>query len=57
MTSVIAAKQRVINEVYGFFLNKISLYRYFIEKYINIIYSADLTIGVIRQMDFTNLNA
>ena len=40
ITSVIAAKQTVINEIYVFF-NKISVKRYFIEKYISFIYSAN----------------
>ena len=43
ITSVIAAKETVINEVYVFF-NKILLQRYFIEKYIKIDFnSAELT--------------
>ena len=44
ITSVIAAKQTVINEVYVVVFSvkiKISLMQYFIEKYINFIYSAD----------------
>ena len=34
ITSVITAKQTIVNEVYVYFFNKISLKQYFIEKYI-----------------------
>ena len=40
----------VINGIY--FFNEILLKRYFIEKYINFIYSADLTFRIITIIDF-----